>query len=41
MGKHACETGNTPSKFAIECVFLKKYFENKYVFSRNMPDLQS
>jgi len=28
-GKHACGTGNTHSKFAIECVFPKKYFENE------------
>jgi len=29
MGKHACGTGNTHSKFAIERVFPKKYFENE------------
>jgi len=29
MGKYACGTGNTHSKFAIECVFPKKYFENE------------
>jgi len=29
MGKHASGTGNTHSKFAIECVFPKKYFENE------------
>jgi len=29
MGKHSCGTGNTHSKFAIERVFPKKYFENE------------
>jgi len=26
MGKHACGTGNTHAKSAIECVFSKKNF---------------
>jgi len=28
IGKQACGTGNTHYKFAIECVFPKKYIEN-------------
>jgi len=28
MGKHACGTGNTHAKFAIECVFPKTIFKN-------------
>ena len=33
--------GNTHSKFSIECVFPKKYFEMNKFFFWNMQDLQS
>jgi len=35
LGKHACGTGNTHAKSAIECVFPKKIFKTNYVFVKN------
>jgi len=34
LGKHACGTGNTHSKRAIECVFSKNFLEDNKDFGR-------
>ena len=35
LGKHACGTGNTHAKPAIECVFPKKIFKTNSVIVEN------
>jgi len=35
LGKHACGTGNTHAKSAIECVFPKKIFKTNSVIVEN------